>query len=170
MKVLVIYFSQSGNTKKLAEAIFEGIELTNKDISPVKGVDPIKINDYDLVFVGSPIISFDFAKPLKRILKKIPELKTSFALFCTHAAPIDYPQYWKEGFKKYGQELEKKGGKILGYFDTQGEQTPVTKQFVKEWNPEYAPKAIEASDGHPNEEDMTAAKKFAGEIIKKYYN
>ncbi|NVM03153.1 MAG: flavodoxin family protein [Candidatus Helarchaeota archaeon] len=167
MKVLVAYFTQSGNTEKIAKALFDGIESDDKEISLVKEVDFTKINDYDLVFLGSPIIANGFAGLYKKIIKGLPELTTRIVLFCTHAAPKNYPQFWEVGFKKFGKKLEKKGGNILGYFDSQGEQAPQVKELIKKADPEYAAIARKASDGHPNEEDIAAAKKFASEIIKK---
>lgn len=167
MKALVSFYSETGNTEKIAKAIFDGIELDDKEINPVKKIDATKVNDYDIVFLGSPIIMFEFAKPLKRILRKLPELTTSFALFCTHGAPKEELRNYEEGMKKYGKELETRNGKILGYFDTTGEQSAASKEFVRKFDPEYAKRAEEASNGHPNEEDINAAKKFANEMVKK---
>ncbi|MFX1453407.1 MAG: flavodoxin family protein [Promethearchaeota archaeon] len=167
MKVIVAYFTESGNTEKIAKALFDGLETDDKELSPVKNVDFTKINDYDLVFLGSPIITGGFAGLYNKIIKELPELTTRIVLFCTHAAPKNYPQLWEDGFKKFGKKLEKKGGNILGYFDTQGEQAPKIKELIKKMDPNYATIARKASDGHPNEEDIAAAKKFASEIIKK---
>ncbi len=167
MKVLVVYYTQSGNTEKIAKALFDGIESDDKKISPVKDVDFTKVNDYDLVFLGSPIITNGFAGIYNKILKGLPELTTRIVLFCTHAAPKKFGQFWETGFRKFGKKLEKKGANVLGYFDSQGEQTPQIKEMIKKMDAEYAAKARKASDGHPNEDDIAAAKKFASEIIKK---
>lgn len=55
MKVLVAYQSVTGNTKKVAAAIFEAIshQKEMKELSQVTTLD-----DYDLVFVGFPIMGF----------------------------------------------------------------------------------------------------------------
>ena len=52
MKTLVAYFSQTGNTKKVAESMFDVIqgEKEIKELSEVENVD-----GYDLLFVGFPI-------------------------------------------------------------------------------------------------------------------
>ena len=49
MKSLVVYSSQSGNTKKLAEAVFEALP-EGKEITPVDGAPDPK--GYDFVAVG----------------------------------------------------------------------------------------------------------------------
>ena len=35
MKTLVTYYSESGNTEKLAKAIYEGLEATENEIAPI---------------------------------------------------------------------------------------------------------------------------------------
>ena len=35
MKALVTYYSESGNTEKLANAIYEGLDATNKEIAKI---------------------------------------------------------------------------------------------------------------------------------------
>ena len=48
MKILVTYYSESGNTKKLAEAIYDAIEEPGKEILPVQEVQ--SVDSYDLIF------------------------------------------------------------------------------------------------------------------------
>jgi flavodoxin I len=56
MKVLVVYFSQSENTEKIASAIYEEISLSNDAVlKKLDDVDPGLLNAYDQVFIGSPI-------------------------------------------------------------------------------------------------------------------
>ena len=52
MKVLVSYMSKTGNTKKVAEAIFEEIS-DEKEIIPIDEVDSIE--GFDIAFLGFPI-------------------------------------------------------------------------------------------------------------------
>ncbi|MCJ7651570.1 MAG: flavodoxin domain-containing protein [Candidatus Lokiarchaeota archaeon] len=53
MKILVTYYSDTGNTEKIAVAIKNGLEEQEVDLIPVKEVDPTSLNSYDLVFLGS---------------------------------------------------------------------------------------------------------------------
>ncbi|KKK40817.1 hypothetical protein LCGC14_0690340 [marine sediment metagenome] len=52
MKILIAYFSQSGNTEKIAKSIFEGCQGQDVDIKPVKEVNPSTLNEYELAFLG----------------------------------------------------------------------------------------------------------------------
>ncbi|MFH2098007.1 MAG: flavodoxin family protein, partial [Pseudomonadota bacterium] len=51
MKVLVTYQSETGNTEKVARAIFEGIEesLATKTLAPMGEVEDV--SGFDLIFV-----------------------------------------------------------------------------------------------------------------------
>ena len=69
-KVLVTYFSSSGNTKKMAEKIAdtikkEGIELDLKDIESVGAGD---LQAYDGIVIGSPTYYGTMAWQIKKLL------------------------------------------------------------------------------------------------------
>jgi len=57
MKVILLYFSQTGNTKKITDQIAAGIKSKKVqcDIEPIKGYDTSKLSEYDLVGLGFPI-------------------------------------------------------------------------------------------------------------------
>ena len=61
MKAIVIYFSQTGNTEKVARAIQAGIEQVSShcDLSEIRQVDPLRLQDYDLIGIGSPVMGAD---------------------------------------------------------------------------------------------------------------
>ena len=68
---LIVYWSQTGNTEKVAQAIKQGLEesgvqITIKKPAEAEGVDYF---DYDLVCVGSPSITWHPAKPMEDFLK-----------------------------------------------------------------------------------------------------
>ena len=73
MKTLVLYFSQTGNTKTIAKAIHRGMsQVSDKcEIATIRDIDPRNIRDYDLVGLGSPIIG---AEPdiVSRFIFSIP--------------------------------------------------------------------------------------------------
>jgi NAD(P)H dehydrogenase (quinone) len=69
-KALVIYYSRSGNTRKMAE-IFgeaikkEGVEVSIKDI---KAVDPADLLDYQAIIIGSPTYYGLMSAEIKKLL------------------------------------------------------------------------------------------------------
>ena len=70
-KVLVAYFSLSGNTERMAEYIAEGVRLSGqqavtKKISDIKSANALE--GYDGYIFGSPTYHRDIADPVKTFL------------------------------------------------------------------------------------------------------
>lgn len=69
-KVLVIYYSQTGNTKKMAELLAEGVNKGGLSCD-VKDVDSVNAGDllnYDGIAVGSPTYYGTMAYQVKKLL------------------------------------------------------------------------------------------------------
>ena len=65
MKILVTYFSQTGNTKKVAEAIYGEIE-GDKELKEFPEVESLE--GYNITFVGFPMQAFGPAQQAKDFL------------------------------------------------------------------------------------------------------
>ena len=124
MKVLVAYISQSGNTRKVADAMFEVMqgEKEIKELSEIENVD-----SYDLLFVGFPIQAFGPAEKAKQFMAQNVSGK-KVALFTTHASPEDSEDLppWLEACKKAAA-----GAEIVGFFNCQGELAPDIMEMLK---------------------------------------
>ena len=69
-KILVIYYSQTGNTKKMAEIILEaikkeGVEVELKSVGDTK---PDELLKFDGIIIGSPTYYGSMAAPIKGLL------------------------------------------------------------------------------------------------------
>ena len=85
MTVLVTYMTLTGNTKKVAEAIYGEIE-GEKEIKPMEQVD--SLDNYELAFIGFPTHQSSVpAKAREFIANKAAGKKV--ALFATHASWVD---------------------------------------------------------------------------------
>jgi flavodoxin len=69
---LIVYWSQTGNTEKVANALKQGIEEENIQVIMKKPEEAAAIDyfDYDLVCVGSPVYSWHLPEPMANFLKK----------------------------------------------------------------------------------------------------
>jgi NAD(P)H dehydrogenase (quinone) len=72
-KALVIYYSRTGHTKKMAEYILEGIKKEGKAefkafIKDVKDVKVEDLLDYDVIIIGSPTYYGSMACEIKKLL------------------------------------------------------------------------------------------------------
>jgi flavodoxin len=70
-KVLIAYFSLSGNTEKMAQYIAEGVRFSGQQAVIIK-IPDIKtasdLNDYDGYIFGSPTYHRDIPEPMKTFL------------------------------------------------------------------------------------------------------
>jgi flavodoxin len=113
MKVLVVYYSQTGNTKKIAQAIFEEIR-TEKCLKELREVR--NLEGYELAFVGFPIHYGGPAKQAKSFLEKHSQGK-KIAMFVTHATHEKSKalRKWLTKCKSAATDAE-----LLGLFNCQG--------------------------------------------------
>ncbi len=98
MKILVTPFSETGNTKKLAEAITGPAETAAHEVvvSSLQDANPVSLKGFDLVFVGSTCHSSDIAAPVKEWLDRTPsEATPNLAGFVTHSTTMPEGAAWK---------------------------------------------------------------------------
>ena len=170
MKVLVTYFSQSGNTEKIAKGIWEEASQTNEaDLKKLEEVATEDFAGYDFIFIGSPLHSANLAAPVKAFLTDIqsgPDQK--IAGFITHFAPA-YPEQDMNGFTEPIQAAcKEKKIEYKGCFDCQGALTESLHEAVKKKlgaSNEQWEETVRQMTGHPNDEDVTKAKAFAKKIL-----
>ncbi|MFC2036640.1 flavodoxin family protein [Chloroflexota bacterium] len=176
MKILVAYYSETGNTAQVARAIHEemgsqGHEVHLRDLGEIA---PDTLTAYDLVFLGSACHDADLARPVKQFLEQIPNSPAfKLAGFATHATYLpeggdrerQVHETWASGCERsYRQASQDKGWDFLGYFGCQGAPSPPIEQFIHstivtdeaEWE-EY----VQEVRQHPDENDLRKAKKFA---------
>jgi flavodoxin len=157
-KTLVTYFSRTGNTKKVAEAIFAGLD-GDKDLKPMEEAHPL--DGYSLVFIGFPVQSHSVPYKVEEFLKTIPAGK-KIALFCTHGA-LPGHRLSREAIE-YAVVLAAKA-KVLGTFAVRGRLSMQALDALgqspehQEWTDMAA-----SANTHPNETDLAEAKVFARRI------
>jgi len=69
-KVIVIYFSKTGNTKRMAEFIADGAKAQNAQVTlkEVQEVAPKDLLQYDGIIIGSPTYYGSMAAEIKRLM------------------------------------------------------------------------------------------------------
>lgn len=137
MKVAVRYYSKSGNTKKLADAIAEALKTEAMDIShEVNG-------EVDVLFMGSSVYWAGMDKKVKEFVAGLDKKKVKLIVnFSTAAiASSTYGQMQKLA-KEKGLHLSEKEFHCKGSFKTMHR-------------------------GKPDEQDIKAVKKFALQAVKE---
>lgn len=139
MKIRVMYFSLTGNTKKLAKAIAAAL---NVEAEPITKKQAPLSEPVDLLFIGGAI---NCGRPNKRVADFIarlnPDMVKNTAVFATFG-----------GMSKIGADLQKllqdRGLKTAGEpFITKGQSWLVFNRH------------------RPNETDLSKAAKFAQKIV-----
>ncbi|MHA2280652.1 MAG: flavodoxin family protein [Promethearchaeota archaeon] len=87
MKVLIVYETKYGNTKKAAEVIGESIKEAGNEITVMKvnAVNMDNIKDYGAVVIGSPTYASSQARSIKKFIKGLDvEEELKIVVFDTH--------------------------------------------------------------------------------------
>ncbi len=163
MKTLVTYLSQTGNTKKVAETIYDVLP----DKKEIKAMGELEnMEGYDLVFFGFPIHAMEPAKDAADFLREQATGK-KIAIFLTHGAPEESDRV--KGWLDKSRETAS-GGELVGLFDCQGEVAQEIIDFLlKSDDPKFRKYGEEApsAKGQPDETRLEQAREFAREVIEK---
>jgi len=160
MKSLIVYSSQTGNTRKLAEAVFEMLS-GDKALYPVdEAPDP---SGYDFIAVGFWLMGGKPDPQSSEYLSKVG--KKPLFLFATHGAGAgsDHAIHGTELAKSLAPESD-----IRGTYSCQGEVNPkvLEKASKKTEPPAWLADAPDA-DGHPNDADIEALNYQLAELISE---
>jgi len=159
MKALVVYSSQTGNTKKLAQTVYDNLDCEKELVSVNEAPDP---GDYDLVAVG---FWLQAGKPDLKSLKYLDRIEDSKVfLFATHGAASG-SDHVANALSQARDCLPK--ATFVGSFTCQGEVNPKVLEKVKA-KPEPPVRLDDAADavGHPDGEDLTRLQKAVLEAVK----
>ena len=149
MKFLVVYYSESGNTEKVAKAIAQAIA---GDIKRVEETKPEELADYDLIFIGTPVHGSRPARKIEDFLDDLPELSNrKAAAFCTLHLFGD-----ETTFQIIKEKLEKRGIIFIDSFSCLG-----WSRLVGNFGPRIYNK------GRPNSEDLKKASEFAKRVLEE---
>ncbi len=165
MKILISYYSETGNTKKIAEAIASGFEAQKDsviDLQPIDLATPSNWQTYGLILIGTPSIRGTVAKDVREVLESLPPTQTpifKLAAFVTYGVPD--PAFYM-GCIDYLKDLCKERNiEFIGEFCCLGEHRAIDR--LERAHPEKASIA-RTSIGHPDSTDLNRAKAFAKEL------
>jgi len=163
MKTLVACISQTGNTKKVAEAIYSQLpeEKEMKELGELEDLEGC-----DLCFIGFPVHAGNPAVAAKEFLEKNGAGK-KVALFVTHAAPEDAEDV--PGILELCREAAA-NAELVGLFDCQGALDDNVRDFLlKSDSPKHQQfgKMAHLAKGQPDEGRLEKAKAFAREVMEK---
>ena len=175
MKALILYWSATGNTEKIANTIkgsLEGFNVYTEFLKITDGLD-IDVLEYDLVFLGSPSYQFlppepviDFIKDRMKYYNQhgvirlgAPRLPGKTAvIFCTYSGPHTGVNEAVPVGKYLGQFFEHLGFEIKGEWYTVGE--------FHGRNEFSSAGRLGNIIGRPDEDDLAEIEKNVQELLK----
>jgi len=147
LKTLVVYFSQTGNTEQVAEAIAEGLSRGGAgpiDVRPIREVGPSDWLAYQALGLGTPV--FYYHEP--------PNVRDWIKALAASAEPIPVFTFNTNGgnpcntLRRMQKFLAKRGGRVLDSFECFGYDTyPIYLKSFRKW-------------GHPDADDLAGASAF----------
>jgi flavodoxin len=166
MKVFIGYYTITGNTQKIAEAIYEEIQVEKKleKLNLTKDIP----EGYDIYFLGFPMLHMGPNELEIKFLNKIKKQK-KLALFITHGGPEWSPKMieWLNIFKK---SLKNSENQLVGIFDCQGKVSKAGFNYTRKVGDSEFMKWDESYMVHdkPNLASVNKAKEFAREVLKRF--
>jgi len=146
MKALVAYFSQTGNTRQVAEAVGAGLADADAgpvDVRPIETVGPRDWRRYDVLALGTPVFYYHEPANVRDWVRRLaPRGRTPAFTFDTNGGnPCNT-------LRRLQRLLRPKGARILGSFECFGYDTyPIYFKSLRQW-------------GHPDAADLAAARAF----------
>jgi len=161
MKALVVYYSETGNTQKVAQAIFEAIYI-EKEISALQELK--NSSGYDIIFCGFPVKAHSVPEKAAKLIRGLAAGQ-KIAFFSTHGS-LRGGHLPKQAFE-HAIGLAAKL-KVMGTFGCRGQVIPavIDKLLQSPEHRAWAEEAMGAVD-HPDNNDLADAKKFAAEILAR---
>ncbi len=160
-KILVTYYSRTGNTKQVAEAIYDALE-GEKSIKPIQELADREIDAFSLVFAGFPVHSHSVPYAVEEFLKSIPEGK-KIAFFSTHGS-LTGSRLSREALEN--ATVLSARAHMLGTFSCRGRVSPQALEVLMK-SPEHRAWAEMAASAatHPDASDLADARDFAAWIL-----
>jgi flavodoxin len=161
IKVLVLYWSKGGNTRKVAETIHSTVERfgLSSEMMEIKADLEIDVFSYELVFLGAPVYSNLAPQPVMKFLNSLrkraanlaaaPEKPGHFAVvYCTYGGGHTGVREAIPLLKFMGQSFEHEGIRVV-------EEWPVVGDFPEAKDPHYNTAGRLGNVlGRPNDRDL----------------
>lgn len=151
MNITIIYFSQTGNTQKVADVMVEVFKGKGHDVKavPLKKATSDDIGATDILGIGTPCFSSQAPTPVKEFLRGLPALDSRRAfVFATSGGAPGRVLY------DLTRLLKDKGAEVIGGFLARGKLS------------HPAPCIVGRMPDRPNEDDLAEARRFASAIAE----
>ncbi len=142
-KVLVLYYSRSGNTEKMAKAIVQGAQtVPGVEVHLEFHIEPQELVGYDAIIVGAPTYR-----------KEIP---------------VDFKNLFEEAAKQ-GVILKGKIGAVFGSYGWSGEATKQVLEIMRKFEMQVTEPSIDAKY-IPNQAELEKCRSLGKRVSESLMN
>ena len=173
MKIGIIYYSRTGNTKKLAEIASDLLKGLQNEITlmPIEAYNPQNGQQFELLIIGSYCDSNNYPKKVRELFTSLKK-NTHLASFVTHSTHSTGPYYrdWAAGSETFFDTFCRENDMLnKGYFHCQAKPSMAISLFIRsaiikdndQWK-EYKADM----NNHPNEQEIAAFKDFIHSVVQ----
>ena len=152
LRVAVVYFSQTGNTEKVAHAIAAGLGQSGAQVEVLDllKTDPATLGSYDMVGVGTPVFYFREPVIIERFIRRLPQAsdRPAFVFLTSGGHPGNT-------FYHMDKTLTRRGFQVVDAFACHGYDT-------------YPPfKGADRFLGHPDRDELEQARAFGARLVER---
>jgi flavodoxin I len=142
-KILVLYYSRSGNTEKMANAVVKGAQINDKvEVELSFHIEPQQLSSFDAIIVGAPTYH--------------------------HEMPIDFKKLF-EDVAAQGISLKDKIGAAFGSFGWSGEAPKLILEIMKnKFEMQIEPPLL--AKYVPDEKTLSACRELGKKISENLMN
>ena len=162
MKTLIIYSSQTGNTKLVCEKAFEFLK-NEKNIVPIEEIETINLDEYDNIIIGTWIDKATADAKAKKFINSLVDKKLYF--IGTLAASLS-SDHAKKCFNNLSKLCSKKNNFIDGVLargkvsdDLREKFTKFPLNIIHKFVPNIK-EIIDEAQSHPNDSDFSLIEDF----------
>lgn len=171
MRVQVLYASQTGNTEKLAKAVFRAIPERDKDIAPLSLWKGIK--EADIYFVGFWTDKGNAGFDVLDFIGKLHGKQVAFFGTCGMGGDLEYYR----GIENRVRAFLHEDNEYLGAFICQGRMPMRVREYYEQSRNaennaqiEFKIRNFDRALLHPDTEDIMSAGDFVARLFQKTEN
>lgn len=161
MKYAVVYQSKSGNTRLIAEQIYNTLDTADKEIVDIDVTD--EIPEADIYLVGFGIHSYSCSMDIADVFEQIEGKKYALFVTCGYMPTEQYKEKLKKNLDVWLPDV----GECMGMFLCQGNVEDDRRKIMISQMPsreKEIKQMFQMGSTHPDEEDLENAAEFAMKI------
>lgn len=157
MKCAVLYYSETGNTKKLADSAYSAIETSDKVIFDLDEMNTLP--EADLYFVGFPVYNQSYRIKIIECIEQIKDSKLALFVTCGLNPTEKYISKLEDSITVWLDDSVEYHGMLACQCKTSNQQKEKFCQINANYLEQFK-EMFQRTDSHPDETDFERINEF----------